>query len=213
MKQHTVPESQKVEYIRILEQVHRRAQDVLPMYFYALKDPDMVRKLIAIVRIIYAVAPPARRVFLTTYLQIYITREQRTLIANGSQKYILSFNTLSTLISQIHQINAQFDAVARPLRLVYLVSALAEFATTSSLMQSPILWLDASMVCVNSSIQKSLHLNESDKNECAILVRRAKIYNVSWKTTTHDPIYSYLDSQRFVAYAFIYLKLFGVDAR
>jgi hypothetical protein len=81
------------------------------MYFYVLKDPEMVRKLIAIVRIIYTVAPPARRAFLTTYLQIYTTREQRTLIADGSQKYILSLNTLSTLIAQIHQINAQFTAV------------------------------------------------------------------------------------------------------
>ncbi|KIM85801.1 hypothetical protein PILCRDRAFT_345362 [Piloderma croceum F 1598] len=69
------------------------------------------------------------------------------------------------------------DAVA------YLLSSLAEFETTSSITQSPTVWLDASMVCVNSSIQNSLHLNETDKHECVRLVRGAKIYNVSWKTT------------------------------
>ena len=55
MKQYQVPETQRGEYNRILEQAYRHAQEVepkLPMYFYMLKDTDMVRKLIAIVRII-----------------------------------------------------------------------------------------------------------------------------------------------------------------
>jgi hypothetical protein len=51
-------------------------------------------------------------VFLTTYLQIYTTRQQRTLVADGAPKYILSLSTLSTLIQQIQQANAQFNAVA-----------------------------------------------------------------------------------------------------
>jgi hypothetical protein len=52
MKQHHVPETQRAEYNRTLEQAYRYAQEVepkLPMYFYVLKDADMVRKLIAIV--------------------------------------------------------------------------------------------------------------------------------------------------------------------
>jgi hypothetical protein len=55
MKQYAVPDSQKAEYIRTLEQAHRYAQELepkLPLYFYVLKDPEMIRKLIAIVRII-----------------------------------------------------------------------------------------------------------------------------------------------------------------
>lgn len=56
MKQHQVPETQRGDYGRILEQAYRHAQEVepkLPMYYYVLKDQDMVRKLIAIVRVIY----------------------------------------------------------------------------------------------------------------------------------------------------------------
>jgi hypothetical protein len=55
MKQYAVPESQKEEYNRTLEQAFRHAQELepkLPLYFYVLKDPEMIRKLIAIVRII-----------------------------------------------------------------------------------------------------------------------------------------------------------------
>jgi len=95
MKQHQVPENQRGEYNRILEQAYRCAQEVEPKlltYFYVLKDADMVRKLIAI---------------------IYTTREQRVLIANGTQKFILPLSTLSTLISQVQQDNAQFATAVR----------------------------------------------------------------------------------------------------
>jgi len=92
MKQHQVPEAQRAEYNRILEQAYRLAQEIepkLPMYFYVLKDADMIRKLIAI---------------------IYTTREQRNFISNSTQKYILPLSTLSTLIAQVQQVNAQFSA-------------------------------------------------------------------------------------------------------
>src|SRR5882762_1210458 len=58
-KQYHVPEAQRADYGRILEQAHRHAQEVepkLPMYFHVLKNPDMIRKLIAIVRILDLVA-------------------------------------------------------------------------------------------------------------------------------------------------------------
>jgi len=91
VKQHQVPENQKGEYSRILEQAYRCAQEVepkLPMYFYVLKDADMVRKLIAI---------------------IYTTREQHALITNGIQKFILPLSILSTLTTQVQQVNTQFS--------------------------------------------------------------------------------------------------------
>src|ERR1700685_2520789 len=111
MKQHQVPKNQRGEYDRILEQAYRCAQEVepkLPMYFHVLKDADMVRKLIAIVRILHSFIRPAV-LYSPPILQIYTTREQRAFIANGTQKFILPLSTLSTLIPQVQQINTQFS--------------------------------------------------------------------------------------------------------
>jgi hypothetical protein len=111
MKQHQVPENQRREYSRILKQAYRCAQEVEPkllMYFYVLKDADMVRKLTAIVRILYIFARPAV-LYSPSILQIYTTREQHALITNGIQKFILPLSTLSTLIAQVQQLNTQFS--------------------------------------------------------------------------------------------------------
>jgi hypothetical protein len=94
MKQYQVPENQRMDYLKALEQAYRYAQEIepkLPMFYYVLREPDMIRKLVAI---------------------IFTTREQRSLVSNtNSPKYILPFTTLSTLISQIQSANARFNAV------------------------------------------------------------------------------------------------------
>jgi hypothetical protein len=111
VKQHQVPENQRGEYSRILEQTYRCAQEVepkLPMYFYVLKDVDIVRKLIAIVCILYIFTRPAVH-YSIAILQIYTTREQHALITNGIQKFILPLSILSTLITQVQQVNTQFS--------------------------------------------------------------------------------------------------------
>jgi hypothetical protein len=99
MKHYQVPENQRVDYLKTLEQAYRYAQQIepkLPMYYYVLRDTDMLRKLVAI---------------------IFTTREQRSLVSNTNHpKYILPFTTLSTLVAQVQNVNAQFNAVVSAYR-------------------------------------------------------------------------------------------------
>jgi hypothetical protein len=72
MQQHQVPETQREEYNSTLQQAYRHAQEVEPkleMYLWLLKDPDMVRTLVAIVRL----HPTSQH---TAHFQIYTIREQ-----------------------------------------------------------------------------------------------------------------------------------------
>ncbi|KZP27348.1 hypothetical protein FIBSPDRAFT_928183 [Athelia psychrophila] len=95
MTQHIVPDQEKVEYNRVLEQAFHASQEMdpkLPMFFYVLKEGDLIKKLVAI---------------------ILTTREQRSLISNGTQKYILSLITLRNIIQQLAKCNAQFAAAVQ----------------------------------------------------------------------------------------------------
>ena len=109
MKRYPVPEALRGDYGRILERAYPHAQEVepkLPMYYYVLQDQYMVRKLIAIVRIIFTVDLPVG----SFTFQIYTTREQRRFISNGTPKFIIPLSILSVIIAQVQQVNAQFSA-------------------------------------------------------------------------------------------------------
>lgn len=58
MTQHLVPDQQKVEYNRCLEQAFQAAAEIDPklsMFFHVLGDGDLVKKLVAIVSFIFSV--------------------------------------------------------------------------------------------------------------------------------------------------------------
>lgn len=54
MKQHQVPDNQRMDYVKFVDLAFRYAHDIepkLPYYYYVLQDIEMIRKLVAIVRI------------------------------------------------------------------------------------------------------------------------------------------------------------------
>lgn len=56
MQPQDVPQEHHQEYATLLDQLHRFAQEIdakLPMYMFVLKSEDMIKKLIAIVRLIF----------------------------------------------------------------------------------------------------------------------------------------------------------------
>ncbi|KAF8134778.1 hypothetical protein K438DRAFT_795187 [Mycena galopus ATCC 62051] len=88
-----VPAEQRKEYNNVLEQLHRGCTDLdqnLPMIFALIKNEVIVRRLIVIVQ---------------TAIQ------QRAMIFSGSSRFLVTFETLRTMLEQVHIMNESFGPI------------------------------------------------------------------------------------------------------
>ncbi|KAJ6607365.1 hypothetical protein B0H10DRAFT_2072011 [Mycena sp. CBHHK59/15] len=85
-----VPAEQRMEYNNVLEQLHRACTDLdskLPMFFAVLKKEDVIRRLVIIVQ---------------TAIQ------QRAMISSGSTRFLVTLDTLRTMLQQVQHMNESF---------------------------------------------------------------------------------------------------------
>ncbi|KAJ6577233.1 hypothetical protein B0H19DRAFT_1019558 [Mycena capillaripes] len=88
-----VPAEQRMEYNTVLEQLHRACMDLdqkLPMLFAVLKKEDVVRRLVIIVQ---------------TAIQ------QRAMISSGSTRFLVTLDTLRTMLQQVQHMNDSFATI------------------------------------------------------------------------------------------------------
>ncbi|KAJ7158919.1 hypothetical protein C8R46DRAFT_404752 [Mycena filopes] len=88
-----VPAEQRMEYNTVLEQLHRACMDLdqkLPMLFAVLKKEDVVRRLVIIVQ---------------TAIQ------QRAMISSGSTRFLVTLDTLRTMLQQVQHMNDSFSTI------------------------------------------------------------------------------------------------------
>ncbi|KAJ7773049.1 hypothetical protein B0H16DRAFT_1363068 [Mycena metata] len=88
-----VPAEQRMEYNTVLEQLHRSCVDLdqkLPMLFAVLKKEDVVRRLVIIVQ---------------TAIQ------QRAMISSGSTRFLVTLDTLRTMLQQVQHMNDSFATI------------------------------------------------------------------------------------------------------
>jgi hypothetical protein len=88
-----VPAEQRMEYNTVLEQLHRACTDLdhkLPMLFAVLKKEDVVRRLVIIVQ---------------TAIQ------QRAMISSGSARFLVTLETLRTMLQQVQHMNESFATI------------------------------------------------------------------------------------------------------
>ncbi|KAJ7104308.1 hypothetical protein B0H15DRAFT_809422 [Mycena belliarum] len=92
-----VPAEQRMEYNTFLEQLHRACSEMdlkLPMIYAVLKKEDVVRRLVVIVQ---------------TAVQ------QRALISSGSTRFLVTLDTLKTMLSQVNQMMESFASMLQGL--------------------------------------------------------------------------------------------------
>ncbi|KAJ7674180.1 hypothetical protein B0H17DRAFT_161762 [Mycena rosella] len=92
-----VPAEQRMEYNTVLEQLHRACMDLdqkLPMLYAVLKKEDVVRRLVIIIQ---------------TAVQ------QRAMISNGSTRFLVTLDTLRTMLNQVLHMNESFAAILQSL--------------------------------------------------------------------------------------------------
>ncbi|KAJ7126683.1 hypothetical protein C8R44DRAFT_701425 [Mycena epipterygia] len=88
-----VPVEQHMEYSSILEQLHRACNKLdqnLPMIFVVLKNEDVVRRLVIIVQ---------------------VSIQQRAMILSGSTRFLVTLNTLRTMLQQVLHMTDSFAAI------------------------------------------------------------------------------------------------------
>ncbi|KAJ7274552.1 hypothetical protein B0H12DRAFT_1228260 [Mycena haematopus] len=88
-----VPAEQRMEYNNVLEQLHKACMDLdhkLPMLFAVLKKEDVVRRLVIIVQ---------------TAIQ------QRAMISSGSSRFLVTLETLRTMLQQVQGMNESFATI------------------------------------------------------------------------------------------------------
>ncbi|KAK7032988.1 ARID domain-containing protein [Favolaschia claudopus] len=88
-----VPVEQRMEYNTVLEQLHRACVDLdhkLPMVYAVLKKEDVVRRLVIIVQ---------------TAIQ------QRAMISSGSTRFLVTLDTLRTMLQQVQHMIESFATI------------------------------------------------------------------------------------------------------
>ncbi|KAJ7838639.1 hypothetical protein B0H14DRAFT_1082912 [Mycena olivaceomarginata] len=88
-----VPAEQRMEYNTVLEQLHRACIDLdhkLPMLFVVLKKEEVVRRLVIIIQ---------------TAIQ------QRAMISSGSTRFLVTLETLRTMLQLVQHMNESFATI------------------------------------------------------------------------------------------------------